>query len=621
MRSQHRSLALALLAALLPLACGDDDGQPAPDAGSTDARVCTSSCDVEGQSTCDVSGGGRFDCVRGENGCLQKQFVLCDPGQRCYSGTCRPCSGEPGTFPNQAFADQGETRRYLLHVPDRYTCETAWPVLVDLHGTAGPPRPEEAYGLEAATDTAEASGFLLLRPRSRSGDEGGSEVYRWDQNPGDPEQNRVFLEALVSDLASRYFVDPARVHVMGFSSGTNQTAVALASGTSPFSGYGFVGGGSWTPGSVPATAARLYLTTGWRDYMWIYQDALLGLLDAAGVPSAQVLVREADAGHELYGWMVPELWAFLDQGVRPAAGSLAAGWTAEDPGTGASLLALASAGGGDLLAAGSDGTLVRRSSAGAWSGASPSGTPAFPGRAFTSACVGPDGTGLAVGAGLVARSDDGGATWTHAPAIPDLGDPLFGYSHLNAVACGAGRAVAIGYWSGASTHDGGDTFADVAFLADYDARAQGAAIRVAPWGTWIAAGYWAYVGRSGDGTDFAPSTLDPLPEWVNDVAPVAADVWVAVGEGGRIWRSVDDGATFEGVHEAPAADLYAVSFRDATTGLAVGRGGAAFLTTDGGQTWTDVRAGVDRFLGDVAWLDGGEALVVGEAGTALVRAP
>jgi hypothetical protein len=86
----NKTLAHALLSATLLFACGDDDGSPGPDARPTDARPCTSSCDVEGQAICDVSGNGRFDCVRADSGCLQKQYVACGSGDHCYEGLCRP---------------------------------------------------------------------------------------------------------------------------------------------------------------------------------------------------------------------------------------------------------------------------------------------------------------------------------------------------------------------------------------------------------------------------------------------------------------------------------------------------------------------------------------------------
>jgi photosystem II stability/assembly factor-like uncharacterized protein/predicted esterase len=611
--------------------CGDDGGGqgdadvPADEASGDegdagpgeDGETCADACAAEGTARCDDPATGRWVCVRGASGCLEERLEACTGALTCHEGACLPCSGEPGTLREQSFVAAGSDERfYFLHVPAAYDCGDAWPLLVDLHGTAGPPQPEEAYGLADAVAAADRWGFLLLRPRSRSSGTGAAEVFRWDQNPGDPERNHDFLLQLVEDLGARYHLDPARLAVMGFSSGTNQTAVALEDPASPFSGFGFVGGGSWTIADVPARTGRVYLTTGFRDYMRSYHDDLRLRLSLAAWPTEALFERETDAGHELYGWMYEELWPFLDTGARPASGAVQPGWTAESSGTTESLVALASLPSGELLAAGQHETMRRRAADGTWSAMPVAGPPAFGDRAWTSVCLDETGTGVAVGGGMVARSTDGGATWTHQAEIPEFGAPMFGYSYLNGVACGAARIVATGYWSGVGSSDGGATWGEVPFDAG-GYRAQGAAIRVSAAGTWLAVGYWGYVARSIDGASFATSVFTPSADWILDAAPAAADEWVMVGENGLIWRSTDDGRSFGRVAGGDEADLYAVAFRDATTGLAVGRGGAAWLTTDGGGTWRDCRSGLDGFLGDVRWLVDGTAVVVGEQGTAL----
>lgn len=529
----------------------------------------------------------------------------------------RPCQGTAGTFRDQRFSIDGEERAYFLHVPASYECSIPAALLVDLHGTAGD-FPEEAYGLDDAVATADRRGFILLRPRSRSSLEGGQRVYRWDQNRGDPERNRRFILALVSELGARYNLDPGRLHLMGFSSGTNQTAVLLADPASPFSGYGFVGGGAWSVSSIPQTGARIALLTGFRDYMWAYHDNLVNLLAAASVPADRIWVRETDAGHELYGWMYPEIWDFLDGGARPEPGGIRAGWTAEDVGTAEPLLAFAALGDGSVLAAGGHAGLWRRDAEGRWSEIAVTGLAAFSHRAWTSLCLTGDGFGLAVGGGAAAVSLDGGANWAQRPAIPEPGDPMMGYSHINGVACGESRLVGTAYWSGVATEDQGRTFSDVTFMASYGMRAQGAAVSRAAWGTWMAAGYWAYLARSTDGQNFAPVNFSPIADWIYDVAPAAPGIWVAVGDGGGIWRSADDGKNFSRLSGGSGAELYAVAFDESgQRGLAVGRSGSAWLSEDGGLSFRDCHTGLDRFLGAVAWLPDGSALVAGEGGMAL----
>jgi photosystem II stability/assembly factor-like uncharacterized protein len=534
--------------------------------------------------------------------------------------TCVPCSGTAGTFKAQTLTVAGEKRSYYLYVPDAYDCTGEWPALFDLHGTAGPPAPEEAYGLDGAVATAAREGFILARPRSRSSLEGGSEIFRWDQNNGDPARNATFVRALLDDLQLRYHLATDRLYVMGFSSGTNQTSVLAAQLDSPFSGYGFVGGGAWTVDSIPGTSSRFYLTTGFRDYMLPDHQILVALLDWAAVAEAARLVRATDNGHDLYAWMYDELWPFLDRGERPPTGSLRPGWTPETVATSASLLALTPLPGGDLLATGEHASLVRRAGAdGTWSEVPVGGSAGVSDQPLTAVCLTDGGLGVAVGGGQLVLSRDHGATWAHGGTVPDLsGTGGFSFAYLNGIDC-TGPVVGGGYWSGASSADAVQ-WTDVDFdVGGY--RAQVAAVRGSPRGTWLAVGYYAYLARSTDGVHFDSIDVPADVEWLLDSAPVGASGWVVVGDGGVILRSTDDGLSFHLVHEAAGADLYAVRFRDAQVGLAVGLRGRAFLTRDGGATWTDAASGIDRFLGDVAWLADGTAVVVGEAGTALRFAP
>ena len=526
-----------------------------------------------------------------------------------------PCSGETGTFRAQSIDVDGEPRYYYLHVPETYDCTAApAPALFDLHGTAGP-FPEEAYGLAAAVATADREGLILVRPRSRfSDDPTFGETYRWDQNPGDVERNRAFLHALVVDLSSRYSLDATRLYLMGFSSGTNQTAALAADDRSPFDGYGFVGGGAWTPDGIARTDARFYMNTGFRDYMWSYHDTLVMLLDVAGVPDERRFVSETDAGHDLYGWMYDELFPFLDRGERPSAPTPAGSFVTETVGTDATLLATATLPGGDVVAVGEGATIVvRDAETGTWTERVATGASLHDGSPLTAVCATDAGLVLAVGGGLVVRSIDGGLTWDVRPPAPDASSG-FGYSHLEGIDCGASGIVGGGYWTGVSTSDG-LAFEDVTMDAG-GYRAQVAAVRAAPWGTWLATGYYAYLGRSEDGVTFTKIAPGAPLDWAFDAAPAGANTWIVVGDGGHVARSSDDARTFASVRDG-GEDLYAVRFRDENTGLAVGRRCTVLSTDDGGRTFTPAGCGLRAALTDVAWLTDGTALIVGEAGLAL----
>jgi photosystem II stability/assembly factor-like uncharacterized protein/predicted esterase len=532
-----------------------------------------------------------------------------------------PCEGEAGSFGRQVLEVEGEERFYFLHVPEAYDCTQGMPLLIDFHGTVSgygsDTAAEEAYGQEALLALAEREGFIVVRPRSLSADWGGTQVFQWDIGAGHLDQNVTFARALILDLQARYHVLPDRLYASGFSNGTNMAAQLLGEGELGVDGYAMIGGGVWRNpgmGDLSESVVRVWATTGYRDYMWPYQRDLVEALASAGLPSEQVLERETDAGHELVDWYWDELWAWLDRGEGPVDGALNPGWSQDDhfPSS-ESLLELVETPDGGLLAVGTGG------GAWLWDGESWSEQRA-PGEhePLVSACIQPDGTGVAAGFDRVVTSADGGVSWIQAGAVPDFsgtwGD---GHGRVNGVGCGDALAVAGGYWTGAVSEDGGESWspADIEMSGGYSAQL--ASIRFGEHGTAVAAGYY-YLGRSEDGVSFEPTWSRWDVHWFHDAAPGPEARWWVVGEAGVALTSDDDGESWEEQSTGVEADLYAVDFRDAQTGLAVGSHGAAVLTRDGGETWEDVSTGLDRFLGGVRFLDDGRAMVVGEGGTVLL---
>ena len=538
----------------------------------------------------------------------------------CVAGGCQTCQGTAGTFHNQRLDVDGEDRYYYLHVPSDYSCDSPWPVLVDFHGTSGGSLPEESYALAELVAIADASGFIVVRPRSRSKDEGGGDVFRWDENPGDLELNATFTRALVADLATRYRLDPTRTHTAGFSSGTNMAAQFLADSPPTFVGFGFVGGGMWDDPGLSAFAAdapRIYTVSGYRDYMFSYLRQLDSALDLAGYPAGRHFNRETDAGHELYGWHYQELWPWLDAGVRPAAGTLAAPWVADTFPASESLLGAALNPDGDVVATGTGGAFfVRDHATGAWSAAGSVSSTFVP--HFAGLCLLASGVGIAVGEQVVAHTSDGGHSWTAAPPIPEFQGSYFGSSYLNAAACtGGGDILGGGYWTGVESLDAGSSWQG-ASMDNGGYGAQIAQLAFGPSGTAVAVGYLSYVGRRASGGSFTVASTQGSAQWYNGVAAGPAGSWWVVGEAGEILGSSDDGLSFTLQPTPKSEDLYAVAFADGATGLAVGAHGTALATHDGGQSWQDVSTGLDGYLGAAIFLDASHALALGEHGTAVV---
>lgn len=381
MRSTSR-LAVAFAFAVLP-ACGGGDGGgggPGPDAASADAAI--------------------------------------------------PCTGQPGEAHAQSLSIDGEDRFYWLYVPATYACDDAWPLLVDFHGTSGGDEPEISYKTEELKALADAEHFIVVRPRSRFSSEGGEDIYRWDQNPGDLARNEAFTQALVTDLEGRFHIDDARVYASGFSSGTNMSAQFLDD-EEPFRGFGMVAGGFWNAPSRLVGERRVYDVTGWRDYLYGSAVDLETMLADAGLPEASFYFRHTDSGHELYGWHFAEMWAFLDRGERPGVGTPTGAWSREDDAPLVDLTEIARGAGGIVVAATADGGLERRAADGTWSTVAPASQ--LP---LTGVCLFASGRGVAVGAQRTLTTDDGGLSWAAHASI--RGATGFGLdpAYLNGVACG-----------------------------------------------------------------------------------------------------------------------------------------------------------------------------------------
>ncbi len=529
-----------------------------------------------------------------------------------------------GTFHDVPLVVDGVTRHSFIHVPPSYTCDVAWPLLVDFHGTAAATEadlPEERYALPELLAIADARKFIVVRPRSlASPPQGGQSIYQWDINAGDLARNKKFAQALVAELQRTYNIDPARIYAAGFSNGTNMTAQFLSQDPPLFSGYAFIGGGLWSTLADAPVAVRtqhIYATTGYRDYMHDTLQTLDDYFSAQHFAADRIWHRETNAGHELYGWHYEELWGWLDRGERPRARALSPEWTSEAITTTASFTHLAMAASGDVVAVGSAGEIWRRAAAdGSWKKVA--ALLDRPGVFWESVCLLPSGNGIAVGDGLVASTKDWGATWSQAAPPPDVEAMGFGYDHLNAVGCFGSRMTSAGYAVGVTSEDAGATWSAASVPSQFGGfSGQVSSLGVSTSGTWVAAGYFNYLGRSSDGITFTFVQPAVESQWLYGVAAADGGRWWIVGEKGSIAASTDDGQTWIAQPTPTSQDLYSVSFADRTRGMAVGAHGTALLTDDGGATWRDVSTGLDGFLGDVAWLTTTTALVVGEHGAGI----
>src|SRR5262249_42294451 len=143
----------------------------------------------------------------------------------------------------------------------------------------------------------------------------------------------------------------------------------------------------------------------------------------------------------------------------------------------------------------------------------------------------------------IAVTDDG-TSWRIAPRVPEFNaNPQFGFSYVNGIACAAGRVTAAGVWSSATSTDNGVTRTP-STMPNQGYPAFATTVKRSASGTWLAVGYWNYVGRSTDGVAFAEVAAPSQVQWYNDVAAADAGRFWIVGEKGTLYASTDDGRTF-----------------------------------------------------------------------------
>lgn len=104
-------------------------------------------------------------------------------------------------------------------------------------------------------------------------------------------------------------------------------------------------------------------------------------------------------------------------------------------------------------------------------------------------------------------------------------------------------------------------------------------------GRFVACGDAGAIGYSSQGDTWSP-TVSGIDESLQDVCFVGSGVWVAVGAGGKIIRSTDNGISWAEVASTVAVYLYAVA-SSGTNLVAVGESGTVIKSEDSGATWAD----------------------------------
>lgn len=202
--------------------------------------------------------------------------------------------------------------------------------------------------------------------------------------------------------------------------------------------------------------------------------------------------------------------------------------------------------------------------------------------------LGPYGSGLMV-------TQDGGKTWSDAPAVPELESEWRTGDFISpSRGVFAGRRGSLILWGGNEVGENQQLTIGRATIRDIHLDADGTG--------WLA-GEQALLLRTtnaGVGWGTPPKRL---PSELRDVVDFLAvtqrgeRVWVAGKPGTIIWHSPDAGRSWQRQFTGESTPLRAIRFRDDQHGVAIGDMGLILTTDNGGATWKNARQDQRRRAG------------------------
>jgi polyhydroxybutyrate depolymerase len=121
---------------------------------------------------------------------------------------------------NGRIESSGQTRKYLLYVPDSYDPSTPTPLVISLHGFIE--WPAHLMNVSHWNDVADEYGFLVVYP-SGTGLPLRWHTRNWPGSGMTPEEEVQFISDLIDHLGNLYNIDPNRIYANGFSNGAGMS--------------------------------------------------------------------------------------------------------------------------------------------------------------------------------------------------------------------------------------------------------------------------------------------------------------------------------------------------------------------------------------------------------------
>jgi polyhydroxybutyrate depolymerase len=136
---------------------------------------------------------------------------------------------------NGSLVSSGETRRYLLYVPESYDPSVPTPLVITLHGFMQWPANQAA--VSRWNRLADQYGFIVVYP---AGTRFPLRWRTWDDSG--TAQDVAFISDLIDKLSSEYNLDPARIYANGLSNGGGMTFVLSCQLSERIAAFGSVAG-------------------------------------------------------------------------------------------------------------------------------------------------------------------------------------------------------------------------------------------------------------------------------------------------------------------------------------------------------------------------------------------
>jgi len=118
---------------------------------------------------------------------------------------------------NGRIISSGQTREYLLHVPDSYDPATPSPLVISMH--AGATWPAQQMNLSRWNRLADANGFLVVYPSGTPQLFNLARIWHTFHSGTGLERDVRFIAELIDTLRTSYNIDPARIFADGMSNG------------------------------------------------------------------------------------------------------------------------------------------------------------------------------------------------------------------------------------------------------------------------------------------------------------------------------------------------------------------------------------------------------------------